>query len=309
MTNLFEAAEQRQKEEAEQEAGPLEVVVRQEIGLLDWNFEELNRQLDIQLAKYDGLAFTDDEMKEAKATRANLNKVAKAINDRKIEIKKQFCEPYERFADQAKVLTDKIRNVSGKIDDQVKTFEAKQKEEKRKRITDFWLTEGVRQIDISQVFEERWLNSTVTDQKWRQELTAKKERIRRDLAAITEMTPPEKIDWCLTSYLKTVDLGQTLSAWEEYQRQIQKAEEIKRAREEAEKRAQEAKTVEDEEVPTPAPKVPESPRIEPQQAVTIAWWTYNVDLEGTTEQMKALADFIRRTGIQMTVNSRKKEER
>lgn len=307
MTNLFEAAALREKEQPE--AGPLEVIVRQEIGLLDWNFEELNRQLDLQLAKYDGLVFTIDEMKEAKATRANLNKVAKAINDRKIEIKKQFCEPYDRFAEQAKVLTDKIRNVSGKIDDQVKDFESKQKEAKKQRILEWWATNGIRQIEAGQVFDERWLNATVSDQKWMTEISTKLGRIQQDLSTVAQLTPPEKVDWCLSSYLKTIDLGQTLSAWEDYQRQIQKAEEIKQAREEAERRAQEAKAAQAEEVPTHTEKAPQGPQNEATERLAIPWWIYEVRLEGTTEQMKALAEFIKRTGITMTVTKRRKEER
>lgn len=313
MTNLFEAAEQREQEEA---GGQLEVRVDQQIGLLNWNFEELNRQLDLQLAKYDGLTFTDAEMTDAKKVRANLNKVAKVINDRKIEVKKQFCEPYERFADQAKILTGKIQAVSGKIDQQVKEYEAKQKEAKRNRISDYWVLYGIPQIDISQIWEDRWLNQTCKIEQIQKDLEGTKRRIQNDLAAIAQMAPAEKIDWVMTSYLKTLDLGQSLAAWEEYQKQIQKAAEIRakqeaeRAAREAEKEARQAEEKAVEEVPTTHTDAPTAAQNEPQAPKVATWWVYTVKLEGTTEDLKWFGEQIRaRKSLSMTVIDRKKEER
>ena len=306
MTNLWEAAEDREKEET---AGQLEVRVDQQIGLLNWNFEELNRQLDIQLAKYDGLTFTESEMAQAKKVRANLNKVAKVINDRKIEVKKQFCEPYDRFADQAKVLVGKIQTVSGKIDQQVKDFEQKQKAEKKEQIRIYWEQIGIPQIDLGQIWDEKWLNASVRIDLVKKEIDRIKDGIQNDLAAIAQMSPPEKVDWCLTSYLRTLDIGQTLSAYEEYQRQMKRVEEI-RAQQEAERAAREAKAAEVEEIPASATDDAIPAQNEPQAPKTATWWVYTVKLEGTTEDLRWFGEQIRaRESLKMTVIDRKKEER
>ena len=306
MTNLWEAAEDREKEET---AGQLEVRVDQQIGLLNWNFEELNRQLDIQLAKYDGLTFTESEMTQAKKVRANLNKVAKVINDRKIEVKKQFCEPYDRFADQAKVLVGKIQTVSGKIDQQVKDFEQKQKAEKKEQIRSYWEQIGIPQIDLGQIWDEKWLNASVKIDTVRTTIDRIKDGIQNDLAAIAQMSPPEKVDWCLTSYLRTLDIGQTLSAYEEYQRQMKRVEEI-RAQQEAEKAAREAKAAAAEEIPASATDDAIAAQNEPQAPKTATWWVYTVKLEGTTEDLRWFGEQIRaRESLKMTVIDRKKEER
>lgn len=306
MTNLWEAAEDREKEET---TGQLEVRVDQQIGLLNWNFEELNRQLDIQLAKYDGLTFTESEMTQAKKVRANLNKVAKVINDRKIEVKKQFCEPYDRFADQAKVLVGKIQTVSGKIDQQVKDFEQKQKAEKKEQIRSYWEQIGIPQIDLGQIWDEKWLNASARIDQVKKEIDRIKDGIQNDLAAIAQMAPPEKVDWCLTSYLRTLDIGQTLSAWEEYQRQIKRVEEI-RAQQEAEKAAREAKAAAVEEIPASATDDVKTAQNEPQAPKMATWWVYTVKLEGTTEDLRWFGEQIRaRESLKMTVIDRKKEER
>ena len=306
MTNLWEAAEDREKEET---AGQLEVRVDQQIGLLNWNFEELNRQLDIQLAKYDGLTFTESEMAQAKKVRANLNKVAKVINDRKIEVKKQFCEPYDRFADQAKVLVGKIQTVSGKIDQQVKDFEQKQKAEKKEQIRSYWEQIGIPQIDLGQIWDEKWLNASIRLDQVTKEIDRIKDGIQNDLAAIAQMSPPEKVDWCLTSYLRTLDIGQTLSAYEEYQRQMKRVEEI-RAQQEAERAAREAKEQTVEEIPASATDDAIPAQNEPQAPKTATWWVYTVKLEGTTEDLRWFGEQIRaRESLKMTVIDRKKEER
>ena len=65
----------------------LELQVNQQIGLLDWNFEQLNQQLDVELRRFDGLVITEDEIKTGKAMRASLNNLAKAIEAKRREVK------------------------------------------------------------------------------------------------------------------------------------------------------------------------------------------------------------------------------
>lgn len=124
-------------EEQAQVSSELEVRVESKVGLLNWNFEQLNEQLDIQLKKYQGLQFSSEEMQEAKKTRASLI-VAKQLNDEKIKRKKEFCKPYDDFADQVKQLTTKIKACSDDIDVQIKAYEEARKAEKKKEIKEYW---------------------------------------------------------------------------------------------------------------------------------------------------------------------------
>ncbi len=55
---------------------------------IKFNYEELKTQIATKLENYKNLVYTEDNIKEAKADRANLNKLAKALNDEKIRIKK-----------------------------------------------------------------------------------------------------------------------------------------------------------------------------------------------------------------------------
>ena len=223
------------------ETKALEVRVEQKLGLLNWNFEELNQQLDSQLEKYRGLTFTDDQMPEAKKTRAALNKVAKEINDRKIAVKREFCAPYEQFEDQAKILIGKIKQVSGEIDQQVKDYEESKKQKKRQEIEDWWFENGKRTIPLEQIWDPRWLNTTYGDD-WKRDLIRIKEKTSSDLSTITTLKDaahPEKIDFLIEHYMKTLDLSETLAEWDAHVKAQEKAKE-ERERIERERQQREA---------------------------------------------------------------------
>lgn len=235
--------------------GQLEVRVEQQLGLLNWNFDELNAQLDERLEKYRGLTFTDDQMPEAKKTRAALNKVATEINNRKISVKKEFCAPYEQFEAQAKVLIGKIKDVSGAIDQQVKSYEEGQKEAKRKRIEDWWAENGKRSIPIEKVFDERWLNTTCSDAKWQSELQEVKTRITNQIYTITMMAEDggsEKLDFLLAEYMKKLSMEDAVKAWKDHEEALKRAAE-ERERLEQERLREEQKRAELAAKPEPQP--------------------------------------------------------
>ena len=276
----------------------LEVRVEQQLGLLNWNFDELNAQLDKQLEKYRGLTFTDDQMPEAKKTRAALNKVATEINNRKISVKKEFCAPYEQFEAQAKVLINKIKDVSGAIDQQVKSYEESKKEEKRKRIEAWWAENGKRTVPIEKIFDERWLNTTCSDSKWQDELDTIKVRITNQIFTISMMSEDvgqEKLDLMLTEYMKRLSLDDAVKAWKDHEEAIKRAEQEKerleqeRLRKEAEQAEMAAKPE-----PQPVPEANEAHELGPDDYLYSPTFKV-VDL--TFQQAMDLTNYMKTNGI------------
>ena len=53
----------------------LQVVVKQEVGKINWNFEELKTALATEMKKYTGIVFDDDSIADAKKTVAYLRKL------------------------------------------------------------------------------------------------------------------------------------------------------------------------------------------------------------------------------------------
>ena len=87
-----------------------------------------------KLAAYKGRVYTEDTVTEAKKDRANLNKLADAIDTKRKEMKAMYLEPYAQFETQAKELTAMVKDQVAEIDAQVKAFENFRKQEKLERI-------------------------------------------------------------------------------------------------------------------------------------------------------------------------------
>lgn len=296
------------------ETKALEVRVEQKLGLLNWNFEELNQQLDAQLEKYRGLTFTDDQMPEAKKTRAALNKVAKEINDRKLAVKREFCAPYEQFETQAKSLIGKIKDVSSEIDQQVKDYEEAKKQQKRQQIEDWWKENGKKTIPLAQIFDQRWLNTTCSDSEWQGDLHQICEKTTRDLATITglhEDGHPEKVDFLIEHYMKTLDLSATLAAWSDHVRAQERAREEReriereKARREAERAEMAARRAEAEGLAEP-----EEPQPKPEPADDRDAYLYSPTfklIDMTFKQAQDLVKYLNDNNIRF--ESKAKEKR
>ena len=288
----------------------LEVRVEQQLGLLNWNFEELNAQLDEQLEKYRGLTFTDDQMPEAKKTRAALNKVATEINNRKISVKKEFCAPYEQFEAQAKVLINKIKDVSGAIDRQVKDYEESKKEEKRKRIEAWWAENGKRTVPIEKIFDERWLNTTCSDSKWQDDLDTIKVRITNQIYTISMMSEDvgkEKLDLMLTEYMKRLSLEDAVKAWKDHEEAVKRAEQEKE-RLEQERLREEGKRAEMDAKPEPQP-VPETNEVhEPGPDDYLYSPTFRM-IDLTFQQAMDLTNYMRSNGLRFESIAKEKRRK
>lgn len=86
-------------------------------------YKSLKGNVDLLSQEYSKFKVTPENMKDAKATRANLNKLKKALNDRKIDIVKAVDEPVNNFKAQIKDLTEIIDDTSNNISMQIKSYE------------------------------------------------------------------------------------------------------------------------------------------------------------------------------------------
>lgn len=208
----------------------LELQVNQQIGLLNWNFEQLNQQLDIELKRFEGIVITEDDIKAGKAMRASLNNLAKAIEAKRREVKKEFCAPYDEFESQTKMLIHKINRVSLGIDSQIKSFEEQEKQKKKQEIIDYFDSLHFHLVSIEKLWDEKWLNKTCSEKSWKEQISGKIEKIKVDLAIISQMEVEDK-ETLKAMYLDSLDVS---AAKHRYDEQIER----KRRLEEAQKAAE-----------------------------------------------------------------------
>ena len=111
------------------------------------------------MQQFKGIVFTEEQIAVAKQTRADLNRVAKVIDERRKELKKEYLKPYEEVETQAKELVGMISAVNSEIDKQIKAFEEREKEEK-KSSAQLWCGLKYNKITVDKIWNDKWLNKT-----------------------------------------------------------------------------------------------------------------------------------------------------
>lgn len=93
------------------------------------NFEDVAAALDQELAHYNALVVTPDNLKDAKKSATELNKFAGEIDQRRKDAVSQVSEPIKLFETQMKALRRKCQDSRQGILDQVDKFENQVREQ------------------------------------------------------------------------------------------------------------------------------------------------------------------------------------
>lgn len=182
--------------------------------VIEFNFEELKQEITNRAAMYTNMVYTDDQIKEAKADRANLNKFVKALSDERIKVKKQCMKPYEEFEAKVNELTRIVQEPISMIDRQVKEYEDQKKQEKLEAIKEYWAellqSDKIPEaLTFAQIFNEKWLNASVPMKSVQEEINAKLEQIEKDIATLSDL--PEFGFEAKEVYKTTLDINKALN--------------------------------------------------------------------------------------------------
>lgn len=107
---------------------------------------------------YECITYTEDDIKEAKADRAMINKSSKALNDTRIELEKIYMQPFNKFKDVVKDTCDMLDLTSNSIDLQIKKFEQEEKDVKMKQIREYFDENNEYLVNFDRCFKSNWLN-------------------------------------------------------------------------------------------------------------------------------------------------------
>lgn len=220
----------------------INLLVEQKNGSIETNFEEIKAALAAGLEEYKGMVFTAESQPEAKKTVASLRKLKKAMNDRRIEIKKKFMEPYTNFEAQVKELDKLIDEPIDFISGQIEEFERRRVEAKKAMICEIYtgiMAEHgtvMEYLPLDRIYDSRWENSTTTQKAITEAITAHVEHVEKDLDTIRAMES-EFEDKGLAKYRATLELSDAITAMNQYQKQ--KEEILRRQAEEEQRKAEE----------------------------------------------------------------------
>ena len=220
----------------------INLLVEQKDGSIETNFEEIKAALAAGLEEYKGMVFTAESQPEAKRTVASLRKLKKAMNDRRIEIKKTFMVPYTNFEAQVKELDKLIDEPIDFISGQIEEFERRRVEAKKAMICEIYtgiMAEhgtAMEYLPLDRIYDSRWENSTTTQKAITEAITAHVEHVEKDLDTIRAMES-EFADKGLAKYKATLELSDAITAMNQYQKQ--KEEILRRQAEEEQRKAEE----------------------------------------------------------------------
>ena len=218
----------------------INLLVEQKNGSIETNSEEIKAALAAKMEEYKGMVFTAESQPEAKRTVASLRKLKKAMNDRRIEIKKTFMAPYTNFEAQVKELDKLIDEPIDFISGQIEEFERRRVEAKKAMICEIYtgiMAEHgtvMEYLPLDRIYDSRWENSTTTQKAITEAITAHVEHVEKDLDTIRAMES-EFEDKGLAKYRATLELSDAITAKNQYQKQ--KEEILRRQAEEEQRKA------------------------------------------------------------------------
>lgn len=264
----------------------LELVVSQEeLGFLETNAKNIKEKVLAILPNYSAENYDESNIDIAKADKSLLNKSAKALNDKRIELEKKFNAPFEEFKTIIKETTDLIKQASSKIDEVVKDVDNKEKN-KRKEIIVKNYEEKINELKdilpLEKIFEDKWLNKGSFNDKGEfklvNELQDKINRVRNDLIAIGELHSKYEVE-LKNDYLNNFDLSRVIAKNTEL---IRKEELLKVQQEESQKVIIEQKEE----------RILEDASKKVMTYITDDELTYTLKITGKRSQLVALKKFL-----------------
>lgn len=272
--------------------------------VIEWNHEELKTELRTQLEVYKNLVVTPDAIKSAKSDRANLNKLATAVEEYRKDVKRRCLEPYNELETKCKELVGIIKEPIEAIDTQIKAFEEQEKNAKYEALKNFFeskVGDMNEVIEFEKILDPKWANKTKGLDELKGSLEDHIDRVKEELKKLEEQfgDVPYKVA-VVNKYLESYNYSAALVEATTLKFRYEQEQKKKQAAEEALKAAQQKQEVQAQVQPEPV-----SEQAQPvQQTVPVTnepVGTVSFTVKGTRTQIIALREFMKKNGIQFAV--------
>ena len=274
------------------------------------NFAEVKAAISDALAQYSTEAIvTEETVKDAEKTRAHLRRVKDQVEQYRKDAKAAYLEKFGKLEAQCKELSGMIDKPITAIDGKIKQYEDEVNSKKWTELNLFFCSiNPPKWLYLDDIINPKWKNKTATLDKLRQEISEAVCKAEDELVELQNLYGASEL-WTAISnrFFETKSKSQTLVYAAQIERQHseeqKRAAEIQRQREEEAARAQAAQN---------ALREPEAPQAVTQpEIVKTAAPAQETQVErlvsgsfrvtGTREQIKALAKFMKNTGIRYEV--------
>lgn len=214
----------------------IKLLVEQNVGKIIFNYDETKSFLQEKMAEYDGAVFTDETMDIAKKERAALRKLKTQMDNERKNVKSAWMKPYTEFETQVKELLNLVDKPVAAIDEQVKEYEEKKKQEKLetcKKIYGEEIGDFTDVLPFEKIYDSKWVNASTTLKSIREEISGVVERTRTQIETI-KMMNSDAVEKALEIYRDTLDMARAVAYINQYEATKREVEEKERKRREAE---------------------------------------------------------------------------
>lgn len=166
------------------------------------NLEGLQASIAQYVSRYSNLVITEDNLTDSKQVRAKLNKLKKALDDRRKEIKRNYSQPLREFETEVKKLEASIDMIIDPIDEGLGELEVQRREQRKADVMDLIAEMAPNyDVEVDEIeFDPRWLNKSISNKQITQEVASSMTVVKQakdKLATATTM---------ITKYAQAVDV-------------------------------------------------------------------------------------------------------
>ena len=262
------------------------------------NYDELMAFAKEQIAPYESMVVTEDQLSTAKDVVAKMRKVSKAASDLRIRTEREHAAKIALTVQQLKEISGTFTDAAARIDTQVKAIVNERKQTKRGELIEYFKANvGIagNYITFEDVEDEKWLNASVTMETATAQMDEALVRFREDAEALQSLDVEPSIKAAVEKeYRRTKSMSTALKYMIELERMAAE-EKARKEKEAALKAAQEAAAVSapvnltQTETIKPEPKEEPKPETETQR---IVFW-----VEAPREKFKLLREFLVSNGM------------
>lgn len=148
-------------------------------GIITSNIKELSLAAKQKVAEYKEKNYGEDDtsIKLMKSDRAGLNKIVKAMDEKRKHIKTEYMKNFDVFDAEVKKASGIIKDQANELDAVIKNAENAAKEKKKAEIRSFYdsissmVPEDFREKLYSKIYDSTWENATATKKAYKEGIT------------------------------------------------------------------------------------------------------------------------------------------
>lgn len=273
------------------------------------NFDIISQAIDSVAEHYSNTVYEEDDLQGLQQSHKELNSLRNGLNESRLEVKREYNKPLNKFEDKIKDLVTKIDNPLNEIKRQRDDILTAQKELREEALQDY-IERQIKdtKIDFEDVeIKSNWANKGNWTDKMnprkplKDELEAEINRIKEEnkklLAEkelLTHFFEAEEID--PAGWISQLEFREATDIIKEYQRDKAREEQLAKEQVEKELERQKQEFIEQEKQVEQAEKIAEEVT-EPEETMSEMLFeeekiTNTIEVTGTIAQLSKLNDFL-----------------